>query len=140
MVPKRDGSIRITVNYKRLNAVSIVDKYPLPRIDNLIDTLGPGKVYSTFDLMSVFFQVAIDPSSVEMTAFITPRGLYEWRVMPQGYAGSPGSFVRLMRQVIMGLNSVRMYLDDAIVFDPTPTQHVESIRDFLARLVEHNLK
>ena len=140
VVPKRDGSIRITVNYKRLNAVSIVDKYPLPRIDDLIDTLGSGKVYSTFDLMSGFFQVAIDPSSVEMTAFITPRGLYEWKVMPQGHAGSPGSFVRLMRQVTMGLNSVRMYLDDAIVFDPTPTQHVESIRAFLARLVEHNLK
>ena len=84
VVPKRDGSIRITVNYKRLNAVSIVDKYPLPRIDDLIDTLGSGKVYSTFDPMSGFFQVAFDPSSVEMTAFITSRGLYEWRVIAPG--------------------------------------------------------
>ena len=89
IVPKNDGSLRMTVNYKKLNAVSIVGKWPLPRIDEVLDALGKGKVYSTFDLMSGFFQNAIHRDSVELTAFITPRGLYQFLRMPQGHAGAP---------------------------------------------------
>ena len=84
------------MNYKRLNAVSIVGKWPLPRIDEVLDALGEGKLYSTFDLKSVFFQNAIHPDSVELTAFITPRGLYQFLRTPQGHSGAPSAFVRLV--------------------------------------------
>ena len=140
IVRKKDGSIRITVDYKKLNAVSIVGKWPLPRIDEVLDVLGKGKIFSTFDVMSGFLQNAIDSDSVELPAFITPRGLYQHLRMPQGHSGEPSAFVRLMQIVIAGLQSVCMYLDDAIVFNRTSSLHVQSIREFLARLEEHNLK
>ena len=140
VVPKKDGSIRITVNYKRLNDVSIIGKLPIPRIDEVLESLGEGKVFTTFDLMSGFFQTAIHPDSVELTAFCTPHGLFEWLRMPQGASGAPGTFQRLMNRVTDGLTNVRMYIDDAIVFDPDPATHISSLGTFLDRLRQHNLK
>lgn len=133
-VPKQDHSIRITTNQMRQNATSIVDKYPLPRIDDSINSLGTRKIYWTFDLRSGFFHSTIDPVSVELKALITLRGFYDWKRMPQGHASSPGPFAKTMRKVIAEMDSARMYLD------ATPTQYVQIIRDFLSRLREHDSK
>ena len=75
VVPKKDGNIRITVNYKRLNSVTVVGKLPIPRIDEVSDSLGEGKIFCTFDLASGFFQNAIHPDTVPLTAFCTSSGL-----------------------------------------------------------------
>ena len=140
VVPEKDWSIGITVNYKRLNHVTVVGKLPIPRIDKVFDSLGEGKMFSTFDLASGFFQSAIHPDTVPLTAFCTSSGLYEWLHMPQGAATAPGCPQRLMQRVTDGLEHVFMYSDDAIAFDASPLEHIRTLRNFLSRLRKHDLK
>lgn len=81
-IPRKGGSIRITMNDKRLNAASIMDSYPLPKIDDLVDSPGAGRIYSDSDLLNGLFQLAIDFDSIAVTACITPRDLYNRKCMP----------------------------------------------------------
>ena len=82
MVRKKDGSHRFCVDYRHLSSVTKADTYPLPRIDDLLDQLGCCKFFSTLDLASGYWQIRVDPQSQEKTAFVTPQGLYEFKVMP----------------------------------------------------------
>ena len=140
VVRKKNGKIRLTVNYQRLNAVTKIARLPLPRIDEIIDSLGGGKVFSNFDMQSGYHQLVMDPNSIELTAFCTPSGLYEWLVTPQGAAGAPGAFQRVMFRVTDGLPKCHMYLDDAVCHDCTPAEHVEQLASFFGRFEQHNLK
>ena len=88
-VPKKSGGIRITVNYPKLNKVTENPQIAIPRVDEVLDTLGGGSVFSVFDLFSGFTQLTILPDTIPLTAFSTPNGLYEWLRMPQGAAGAP---------------------------------------------------
>lgn len=101
--PTKIGDIRSTVNYKRLNAVTTVGKLPLPRIDEVLDSLGKGNIFSTFGLSSGFFQSAVHPGSVPLTAFCTSSGLYEWLRIPKATASALGFFQRLMQRMTEGL-------------------------------------
>ncbi|CAB1113095.1 unnamed protein product [Ectocarpus sp. CCAP 1310/34] len=92
--PQKDGSVRITVNYKRLNALVDLDGQPLPRVDDILDSLYIGKVFSIFDLNSVFHQIVCDEDTVPLTAFCTPTLLFEWLRMPQGANASLSWFVK----------------------------------------------
>ncbi|CAM9890096.1 unnamed protein product [Sphacelaria rigidula] len=139
VVQKKNGKIRLTVNYQRLNAVNKIARLPLPHIDKIIDSLGGGKVFSNFDMQSGYHQLVMDPHSIELTAFCTPSGLYERLVTPQGAAGAPGALQRVVSRVIDGLSKCRMYLGDAVVNGSTPAEHVEHLASFFARF-EHNLK
>ena len=98
-VSKKSGGIRITVNYQKLNKVTEIPRIAIPRVDEVLDTLGDGSVFSVFDLFSGFTQLAIHPETIPLTAFCTPNGLYEWLRMPQGAAGAPAWFVSVMRLV-----------------------------------------
>ena len=89
-VPKKSGGIRITVNYQKLNKVPEIPRIAIPRVDEVLDTLGGGSVFFAFDLFSGFTQLTINPDTIPLTAFCTPNGLYEWLRMPQG--APPGSF------------------------------------------------
>ncbi|CAM9575887.1 unnamed protein product, partial [Sphacelaria rigidula] len=140
VVPKKDGNIRITVNYSRLNRVTVVGLPPIPRIDEVSDALGEGKPLSTFDLAAGFFQNAIHPDTVPLTASCTSSGLYEWLRMPQGAATAPGCFQCLMQRVTEGLEHIIMYLDDVIAFDASPTAHTRTLREFPSRLRTRDLK
>ena len=113
-IPKQSGGIRITVNYQKLNKVTEIPQIAIPRVDEVLDILGGGSVFSVFDLFSGFTQLTIHPDTIPLTAFCTPSGLYEWLRMPQGAAGAPAWFVSFMRLVTNGLDNIRMYLDDAI--------------------------
>ena len=95
---KNDG-VRITVNFKKLNDISRLSQLPTPRVDQMLDSLGKGRVFSLFDLVSSFHQITAHKDTVPLTAFCTPTGLYEWLVMPQGSSASPGWFVKVINEV-----------------------------------------
>lgn len=100
IVGKKDGGMRLCVDYRKLNSVSKSDAYPMPRVDELIDRLGPAKFITTLDLTRGYWQVPVHADSQEKTAFTTPFGLFHFKVMPFGYQGAPATFQRLMDKVL----------------------------------------
>lgn len=104
LVRKNDGQDRFCVDYRRLNQITKKDSYPLPRIDDTLDALSGVKYFSTLDLLSGYWQLEMDPSSREKTAFATHCGLYEFLVMPFGLTNAPSSFQRVMECALQGLN------------------------------------
>ena len=123
-----------------MNEVTEIPQITTPRVDELLDTHGGGSVFSVFDLLSGFTQLAIHPNTIPLTAFCTPNGLYEWLRIPQGAAGAPAWFVSATRLVTAGLDNIRMYLDDATGSDNCPIHHVATLATFFARLRLHKLK
>ena len=98
VVPMKSGDVRITVNYKKLNQISMLSQLPIPCVDQVLDVFGSGRVFSLFDLVSSFHQIKAHTDTVPLTAFCTPTGLYEWLVMPQGSSASPGWFVKVINE------------------------------------------
>ena len=124
----------------KLKKVTEIPQIAIPRVDEVLDTLGGGSVFSVFDLFSGFTQLTIHPDTIPLTVFCTPNGLYEWLRMPQGAAGAPAWFVSVMRLVTAGLDYIRMYLDDAIGSDDCPIHHLAALTTFFARLRLYKLK
>ncbi|CAF4545674.1 unnamed protein product, partial [Rotaria magnacalcarata] len=139
--PKKDGSLRFCVDYRKLNASTIRTAYPMPRVDDTLDSLREAKYISTLDLRSGYWQVEIDPDSRDKKAFITHRGLYEFLVMPFGLSNAPATFQRLMDIVLAGIKwqSCLVYIDDIIVFSPTFEQHVHDLSIVFDRLTNTGL-
>ncbi|KRZ81763.1 Retrovirus-related Pol polyprotein from transposon 17.6, partial [Trichinella sp. T8] len=142
LVRKKDGSPRFCVDYRRLNAVTRVDAQPIPRIDDTLDALAGAKWFSTLDLASGYWQVEVAEEDREKTAFSTPLGLFQFRVMPFGLCNAPATFQRLMEKALRGLTwkTCLVYLDDIIVFGKTEEEHLERLEGVLARLQSVGLK
>ena len=140
VIPKKNGGIRITVNYRKLNKLCALSQLPIPRVDDTLDKLRKGNVYSLFDMKSAFHQITVHRDTIPLTAFVTASGLFEFLKLPMGSAAAPGWFCKVINEVIKGLHSVASYMDDLIVFDTDPASHVASIRSMFERLREHNLK
>ena len=117
LVPKKDGSSRFCIDYRKLNSVTKKDVYPLPRIDDILDTLGQARYFTTLDLASGYWQIELDPATREKSAFTTHRGLFEFRRMPFGLCNAPSTFQRLMQVVLAGLEwqCCFVYIDDILV-------------------------
>ena len=92
LVKKKNGTSRFCVDYRKVNAISKKDAYPLPRIDEMLNTLKGSRWFSTLDLASGYWQVAMDPQDREKTAFVTRHGTYEFNVMPFGLCNAPVTF------------------------------------------------
>ncbi len=139
---KKDGTKRFCVDFRKLNAVTTRDSYPMPRIDDMLDLLGQSLYFSTMDLTNGYWQVPIAKQDVQKTAFITPFGLFEFLVMPFGLANAPATFQRLMDSVLAGLkwHECLVYLDDIIVFGATFEQHLERLERVFERLDKVGLR
>ena len=126
MVRKKDGSWRFCIDYRKLNAVTCRDAYPLPRIDATLDSLAGATYFTTLDLASGYWQVAVEEKDKEKTAFSVPEGHFEFNVIPFGLTNAPATFQRLMECVLAGLvgEQCLIYLDDIIVFSSTFKEHL----------------
>ena len=140
VVLKKNGGIRTICDYRRLNEATVIPQTPIPRIDELLDTLGPARFFSSFGMMSGFRQIMIGENSVPLTAFCTASGLYEFLVMPMGTSGSPGHFQRVMQQVTAYLaHFVTIYIDGVLIRGNDESSMVDYIERVLKALTKHNL-
>ena len=142
LVTKKDGSIRFCVDYRKLNALSRKDAYPLPRIDETLNTLGGAQWFCTMDLASGYWQIKMKEEDKPKTAFMTRKGLFQFRVMPFGLSNAPATFQRLMDHVLRGLQWEKclVYLDDIIIFGKTFDETLGNLRCVMKRLKSAGLK
>ncbi|WVZ80303.1 hypothetical protein U9M48_027793 [Paspalum notatum var. saurae] len=140
-VDKKDGSRRMCVDYRALNDVTIKNKYPLPRIDDLFDQLQGACVFSKIDLRSGYHQMKIHPSDIPKTAFITRFRLYEYTVMSFGLTNALAYFMNLMNKVFMKYleKFVVVFIDNILIYSKTEEEHEEHLRLVLQKLRDHKL-
>jgi transposase InsO family protein len=142
-VRKKDGSLRLCTDFRKINAVLVnKDAYPLPKISDCLDALSGACWFSALDLAAGYNQVAMDPESKEKTAFSVKRGLFQYRKMPFGMANSPSTFERLMEIVLSGLQYkiCVLYLDDILTFSTSVDQMIENLEEVFQRFKKANLK
>jgi hypothetical protein len=140
-VEKKDGTRRMCIDYQALNEVTIKNKYPLPRIEDLFDQLRGASVFSKIDLRSGYHQLRIRPSDIPKTTFITKYGLYEFSVISFGLTNAPAFFMNLMNSVFMDYldTFVVVFIDDIRVYSQSEAEHTDHLRMVLQRLREHQL-
>ena len=131
LVRKKNGGLRVCVDYRALNKDTVPDRYPLPRIDELMDMVGRqhARVFSSLDLMKGYHQVTMEESSKLKTTFICHLGLYQYRRMPFGLTNAPATFQRLMDKVFCGRDwdFVFVYLDDILIASQTIEKHLDHL-------------
>lgn len=142
LVRKADGSIRLCVDYRKLNLKTKRDAFPLPRVDESFDVLRGAQFFSSIDLASGYHQVAMAEKDRHKTAFTTPFGLYEHLRMPMGVCNGPATFQRLMQTTMNDLifQILLVYLDDILVFSKTFPEHLVRLRTVFTRLQDTGLK
>ena len=142
LVRKKDNSLRYCIDYRKLNSVTVKDSYPLPRIDESLDSLGGSKFFSTLDLASGYWQIELDEDAKQKSAFCTTSGLYQFKVMPFGLTNAPATFQRLMERVLSSLQwqICLIYIDDIIIFSQTLDEHITRLDEILRRLRKAGLK
>lgn len=142
LVKKKDGTLRPVVDYRGLNAISKTDVYPLPRIEDCLDSLAGAQFFSTLDLKSGYWQIAMHPESQEKTAFTTPFGHYEFTVMPFGVKNAPADFQRIMEIALSGLQwrSCLVYIDDILIYSKNFDDHIQHLKAVFLALKKANLR
>ena len=139
LVPKPDGSKRFCTDYRKVNAVTKSDTFPLPRIEDCIDKIGKAKFVTKVDLLKGYWGVPLSKRAREISAFVTPSGLYEYLVMPFGMKNAPATFQRLMFGCIHEIDGVVVFIDDLIIYSDTWEEHLMRLEQVFRRLAEANL-
>ncbi|KAL4291663.1 hypothetical protein GQ457_14G020350 [Hibiscus cannabinus] len=140
-VKKKDGTLRLCIDYRKLNKLTIKNKYPLPRIDDLFDQFQGASVFSKIDLRSGYYQLKVKDSDVFKTAFRTRYGHYEFLVMPFGLTNAPAAFMDMMNRVFQPYldQFVVVFIDDILVYSRSEDEHEEHLRIVLQTLRENQL-
>ena len=139
LVPKPDGSYRMCTDYRKVNNLTKTDTFPIPRMDDCVDKVGNAKYVSKFDLLKGFWQIPLSERAKEISAFATPHGLYQYKVMPFGMKNSPATFQRLINRLIADIDGCEAYIDDVIIYSDTWETHLTIMRKLFRRLSEANL-
>ena len=139
-VSKGDGTVRVCVDYRKLNEVTTADPYYMATMDEILERVGGSKVVSKIDLAKGFYQVEVEPLSQEKTAFVSPYGKFEFTRMPFGLKNAPATFQRLM-EVVLGdcYHCSAPYIDDIVVFSSSGAEHVEHLRLVLEKMRKFGL-
>ena len=137
MVTKKGGDMRMCVDFRRLNDVTVKSSYPLPRIDDVLDSLGQARYFTTLDLASGYWQVPMAMDSADYTSFVCHEGQFRFKVMPFGLCNAPATFQSMMDAVLAGVRwqFALAYLDDVVIYSPTFERHLQDLEQVLDRLV-----
>ena len=140
VVIKKDSSLRICVDYRRLNQVTVFDAYPIPRVDKLLDAIGGAAFITTLDLVKGYWQVHMTDDDKAKTAFTTPNGLYQFTMMPFGLSEAPATFQGMMDSVLWGTEKFTgVYLDNVVICSNNWTKHLYHITEVFQRLQKAGL-
>lgn len=140
-VKKKNGEIRMCIDFRKLNTVTLKDSYPLPRIDEIVDEMGKACVFSTLDATSGYYHIELEENDKEKTAFRWKNGLFEFNRMPFGLCNAPATFQRVMDTILRDISNefVIPYLDDIIVYSKNKEDHVQRLRQVLDRIKKAGL-
>ncbi|KAL1260068.1 hypothetical protein QQF64_007895 [Cirrhinus molitorella] len=136
IVPKKDGSLLVCIDFRKLNT-SKFDAYPMPRVDDLLEKIGRAQYITTLDLCKGYWQVPLNPESRPYTAFRTPLGLFQFTVLPFGLHRAPPTFQRLMDRVLQGCEDwSAAYLDDVVIHSKSWSKRLQHLQQTLKRIKE----
>ena len=140
-VPKKDGGLRMCMDWRALNKLTVKNKYPLPRIDDLLDQLHGANIFSIIDLQAGYHQIRIPEEDIPKTAFCTHKGLFQYKVMGFGLSNAPSTFQAMMNKILAPVlgQFALVYLDDIIIYSKTPVEHAQHLQIVLQLLKEHQL-
>ena len=135
-VKKKDGGMRMCVDYRAVNKMTVRNSYPLPRIDDLLDKMTGASIFSCLDLQQAYHQIRLNQDDIPKTAFTTPQGLYEYMVLPFGLSNAPSTFQAVINSILGPelRHCCLVYLDDIVVFSKTPEEHLHHLQMVLAKL------
>ena len=136
---KADGSPRFITDYRKVNAVTVPDSYPLPRMEDCVDNLGSAKFVSKLDLLKGYWQVPLTDRASTISAFVTPDRFLQYTVMAFGMCNAPATFQRLVNIVLAGVSNCNAYLDDVIIYSSTWTEHLDTLSEVFRRLAAASL-
>ena len=139
LVPKPDKSFRLVTHFRKVNSVTNTDSYPIPRIDDCIDRIGNAKYVTKLDLLKGYYQVPMTMRARTVSAFATPDGLYQYKVMPFGMKNAPATFQRMINNVIKDLDYCYAYIDDLIICSDSWSDHMKHLKGTFKKLSAANL-
>ena len=139
LVPKHDGGFRFCTDFRKVNDKTKSDSFPIPRIADCIDQIGNAKFVSTFDMLKGYWQVPLTQRAREISAFVTPSGLYQYKIMPFGMKNAPATFQRMVNKLVRDIDGCEGYIDDVVIFSDNWSDHIRQIERFFQIMREAKL-